>query len=236
MARLIAKSFILPLLLCLAALPAGAQRKVCADVEVKTVSNGKLSTVTKSVYCTNNGRLVTLFHKPYTYYVVSNSKGEVQLYSPDTNEVLPQTDKSLSSNTELISLFMQGRIDDLGLGFFGYKVTATSRDEGYVKKTFTPADPQQPVVTIVYEYYLPIYCEYVSHDGKLMDKKYLSDYKTFGRFVLPCRTTDIAYGDKRDSTVTRILYKNVRVDVDDPVFNFEIPADAKPMQLPEAKK
>ena len=120
---LTAKSYILPLLLLLAALPAGAQRKVSADVEVKTVNNGKLASVTKSVYCTNNGRLVTLFRTPLTYYVVSNAKGEVQVYRPDTNEILPQTDKSLSSNTELVSMFMQGRIDDLGLGFFGTTVT-----------------------------------------------------------------------------------------------------------------
>ena len=231
---LIAKSYILPLLLLLASLPAGAQRKVSADVEVKTVNNGKLTTVTKSVYCTNNGRLVTLFRKPYTYYVVSNSKGEVQIYRPDTNEILPQTDKSLSSNTELISLFMQGRIDDLGLGFFGYKVTATGRDEGYIKKTFTTADTQMPVVNIVYEDYLPIYCEYIAPEGKMLSKKYLSDYKHYGRFILPCRTTDILYGEKRDSSVTRIIYSNIKVDVDDPNFDFEVPADAKPMPIPEA--
>ncbi len=233
---LIAKSYILPLFLLLAALPAGAQRKVSADVEVKTVNNGKLTTVTKSVYCTNNGRLVTLFRKPYTYYVVSNAKGEVQIYRPDTNEILPQTDKSLSSNTELISMFMQGRIDDLGLGFFGYKVTATTRDEGYIKKTFTTADAQMPVVTIVYEDYLPIYCEYNAPDGKLLSKKYLSDYKRYGRFILPCRSTDILYGEKRDSSVTRIIYSNVKVDVDDPAFDFEVPADAKPMPIQEAAK
>lgn len=233
---LIAKSYILPLFLLLAALPAGAQRKVSADVEVKTVNNGKLTTVTKSVYCTNNGRLVTIFRKPYTYYMVSNAKGEVQIYRPDTNEILPQTDKTLSSNTELISMFMQGRIDDMGLGFFGYKVTSTERDEGYIKKTFSSADPQLPLVTIVYEDYLPIYCEYNGPDGKLISKKYLSDYKRFGRFVLPCRSTDIAYGEKRDSAVTRTIYSNVKVDVDDPNFDFKVPADAKPMPIPEAAK
>ena len=233
---LTAKSYILPLLLLLAALPAGAQRKVSADVEVKTVNNGKLASVTKSVYCTNNGRLVTLFRTPLTYYVVSNAKGEVQVYRPDTNEILPQTDKSLSSNTELVSMFMQGRIDDLGLGFFGYKVTATTRDDGYIKKTFTSADTQLPVVDIVYEDYLPIYCEYTAPDGKLLNKKYLSDYQRFGRFILPCRMTDIAYGDKRDSSVTRTIYSNVRIDVDDPAFDFTVPADAKPMPMPDNAK
>ncbi len=236
MARLIVKSYILPLLLCLVTLPAGAQRKVSADVEIKTVTNGQLTTVTKSVYCTNNGRLVTLFHKPYSYYVVSNTKGEILVYRPDTNEVFPQTDKSLSSNTDLIFLFMQGRIDDLGLGYFGYKVTNTTRDEGFIKKTFTPSDTQMPTVDVVYEDYLPIYCEYKSMGGKLLSKKYLSDYKRFGRFMFPCRSTDIVYGEKRDSAVTRELYSNLQIDVDNPLFDFQVPADAKRMQVEEPKK
>ena len=48
--------------------------------------------------------------------------------------------------------------------------------------------------------------------------------------------TDILYGEKRDSSVTRIIYSNVKVDVDDPAFDFEVPADAKPMPIPEAAK
>ena len=86
-------------------------------------------------------------------------------------------------------------------------------------------------MVVVYENYLPIYCEYTAQDGRLMSKKYLSDYKTYGRFVLPLRVTDITYGVKRDSSVVRTIYSSVKVDVDDPNFDFQIPADAKPMKL-----
>ena len=220
----------LSLLLALA-LPAGAQRKVSADVEVKSVSQGKLSTVTKSVYCTSNGRLVTLFRTPVEYYHVTNIKGETQFYIPASNQVMSQYDPSLSSNTELVMIFLGGHIDDLGLGQFGYRASALTREEGYVKRTFTASDPQYPDVEIVYEDYLPIYCAYTGKDGKLISKKYLSDYKQFGRFVLPLRVTDISYGNKRDSSIVRTLYSSVKVDVDDPNFDFQIPADAKPMKL-----
>ena len=225
------KRLILPLLLLAATVPALAQRKVSADVEVKTVSGGKLSTVTKSVYCTNNGRLVTLFRTPLSYYMLSNAKGEIKLYKPDTNEVLSDVDQAMSSNTELVSIFLNGRIDDLGLGWFGYKAGAASREDGLVKKTFTPSDAGLPVVEIVYENYLPIYCAYTAPDGKLLSKKYLSDYKTYGRFILPQRITDISYGKNRDSTIVRTLYSSVKIDADDPNFDFQIPADAKPMKL-----
>lgn len=222
--------------LILAAVPAGAQRKVFADVEVKTVINGKVTTVTKSVYCTNNGRLVTLFHKPTTYYSVVNQKGEMQIYNPSSNEVFSQIDQSLSSNTDLVYLFMNGRIDDLGLGWFGYKASASDKDGQYAKKTFTSSDPSKPKVEIVYEDWLPIYCEYTGRDGKLLSKKYLSNYQRFGHLVMPLRVTDISYGAKKDSSVVRTIFSGVQVDQDDPNFNFEVPAGAKPMELPEPGK
>ena len=224
------KLLLIPLLLLAASAPAFAQRKVSADVEVKTVAKGKLTTVNKSVYCTNNGRLVTIFRKPVLYYVVSNAKGEMKLYRPDTNEVLSDIDKAFSSNAELISLFMSGHIDDLGLGYYGYKAGATSREDGYVKKTFSSADPGLPSVDIVYENYFPIYCAYTSPEGKLLSKKYLSDYRSYGRYILPHRVTDINYSTGRDSSVVRTIYSGVKVDVDDPAFDFQIPADAKPMK------
>ena len=227
---------IIAFLLAVTALPLSAQRKVSADVEVKTVIKGKVSTVTKSVYCNNNGRLVTLFHKPITYYVVTNQKGEARIYNPSTNEVLTQIDESLTSSAELVSLFMSGHIDDLGLGWFGYKAKETTREEGYVKKKFIPADPGRPVVEIVYEDWLPIYCAYTAPDGKVLSRKYLSDYQHFGRFVLPLRVTDISYGSARDSSVVRTIYSGVKVDQDDPNFHFEVPAGAKNMQVPEPGK
>lgn len=232
---LIRKIICLSLLLA-AFLPASAQKKVSADVEVKTVAKGKLSTVTKSVYCTSNGRLVTLYKTPVSYYTVANSKGEFQLYNSSTNEVMTQVDQSLSSTTELVSIFMSGRVDDLGLGYFGYRVSDTGREDGYIKKTFSHPDPTMPKVGIVYENYLPIYCEYTSPEGKVVNRKYLSNYQQFGRMTLPLRSTDISYGSNRDSTVVRTIYSGVRIDTDDPAFDFTVPADAKPMKLEAAAK
>ena len=231
MARLIQKRFFLPLLLLLLALPAGAQRKVSADVEIKTVAKGKLTTVTKSVYCTSNGRLVTLFRSPSSYYHVANTKGETKIYNPATNEVLSQYDPTLSSNGELIMLFLSGRIEDLGLGQFGYRAVRTEREDGYVKKYYSPADVQLPTVQIVFEDYLPIYCEYTTAGGALLSKKYLSDYQRHGRLMLPQRITDISYDERKDSSVVRTIYSNVRIDQDDPAFDFQVPVDAKPMKL-----
>lgn len=217
-------------------MPVLAQKKVSADVETKTVSKGRLVTVTKSVYCTSNGRLVTIFRTPLEYYIVANTKGEMQIYKPETNEVLNQYDPSYSSLSEPVMLFMSGHFDDLGLGQYGYKAVSTEREDGYVKKKFTPSDVTMSTVEIVYENYLPIYCQYTAPDGGVVSRKYLSDYSRYGRLMLPRRITDIEYaqrGAKRDSTVVRTIYSNILIDQDDPAFDFRVPADAKPMKLDE---
>lgn len=225
------ESVILAVLLA-AAVPAYGQRKVSADVEVKTVAGGKSSTVTKSVYCSNNGRLVTLFKTPVRFYLLTNSKGEARIYKPQTNEVLSQTDPSMSSSADLVSLFMNGRIDDLGLGWYGYKLSSSKKEDGYTKKTFTHPDPSRPVVEIVFENYLPIYAAYKDGGGRILSKKYLSGYSTFKRFVMPLRVVDISYDSSKDSTVVRTVYSAVKVDEDDPNFDFTVPEGAKPVQLP----
>ena len=53
---------------------------------------------------------------------------------------------------------------------------------------------------------------------------------------MPMRMTDINYGEGKDSSVVRTLYSSVKVDVDDPAFSFQVPADATPMKLPEASR
>lgn len=225
------------LLLCATA---AAQRRVSADVQVKTLSAGKVSTVTKSVYCTNNGRLVTFFHKPLEYVAVTNPAGELRIWLPGTNELItPSAEGSeVSSKDELLSIFMSGRLDDLGLGGFGYKPSATVRtEEGYIKKTFTrgketPGEALIQSVDIVYDKYLPIYCEYMSVSGKVMRRLYLSGYATEQRLTLPMRMTSIEYGQAQDSTIVRTIYSNVKIDQDDSGFDFEIPADAKPVAIP----
>ena len=218
-------------LLLLGATNAGAQRKVSADVEVKQVAKGRVTTITKSVYCANNGRLVVHFHKPEEYFVLTNTKGETKLYMPKTNEVLTDNSDALSSKDELISIFMSGRIDDLALGLYGYKLQSTVNEDGQLKKTFVSRDPSAPKAEVVFENFLPIYMAYLDPSGKVTSKTYFSKYTTTGRFTFPTRNTTINYVAK-DSTVTRTIYSNIQVDKDAPEFSFEIPAGAKAVTIP----
>lgn len=218
-------------LLIFAPITLSAQRKVVADVEVKQVAKGKVTTITKSVYCANNGRLVVHFHKPEDYYVVTNLKGETRLYMPKTNEVYSDNSDAMSSKDELMLLFMNGRVDDLGLGMYGYKLQSTVNEEGHIKKTYvSDSKANAPKVEIVFENFLPIYMAYLDGAGRITSKSYFTKYETSGRFHFPTRHTTITYVAK-DSTVTRTVYSNIRVDQEDPGFNFEIPSNAKSVTL-----
>lgn len=215
---------------------ASAQRRISADVEVKQVSQGKSVTITKSVYCANNGRLVVHFHKPEDYYMLTNVKGETRLYMPKTNEVLSENSGSFSSKDELLSLFMAGRVQDLGLSLYGYQLQSTVNEDGKIKKTFVNRnDRNTPKVEIVFDNYLPIFIAYYDKNGKVSSKTYFSNYTSAGRIKFPARSTSIAYVAK-DSTVTRTVYSNVKVDSEESEFNFEIPSDAKTVALPNAVK
>ena len=224
------------ILLALRAFSASAQRRITADVEVKQVADGKVITINKRVHCANNGLVVTHFLKPEEYIVQTNSKGEMKMFMPKTNEVLLENATGLSSQDELISIFMSGRADDMGLAAYGYKLQSTVREEGYIKKTFTTTNKQEsPTVEIVYENFVPIYCGYINDGGRTVRKVYLSKYALEGRLMLPTRMTEINYVSAKDSTVSRIVYSNFQIDKDDPMFEFEVPSNAKVITLQEAR-
>lgn len=215
-------------------LPAGAsaQRRIMADVEVKQAAAGKVATVTKRVHCSNDGRAVIHFLKPKDYIVVTNIKGETRMYIPSTNEVMVDNSSIMTSQDELISVFMSGRAEDLGLGMYGYRLQSTTREDGLVKKTYvTDKSGDIPKVEIVYDNYLPIYCGYLDASGKTVSKTYYSNYVPAGRMMLPTRTTSITYTSPKDSSVMRTIYSGIRVDEDDPLFHFEVPADAKTVPI-----
>lgn len=230
------KYIVLAILLTVNTFSISAQRKISADVEVKQAASGNVATITKRVHCSNDGRVIIHFLKPEEYYVLTNSKGEMKMYMPKSNQVLLENSSDLSSQDELISIFMNGRVDDLGLAAFGYKLKETKREEGYIKKTFTAAGKGgYPTIEVVYENFLPIYCGYLDNSGKTVRKTYFSKYAPVGRMMFPTRMTEITYTSPKDSTVARTVYSNFKVDQDDPMFSFEVPSDAKVVTLKQAK-
>ena len=210
-----------------------AQRRVSAGMEVKTLYGGKVTTVASKVYCSSSGRLVQVFESPEQYYTITNPDGEFKIYYPGTNEVYSERKEDFSDRDNVLYLFLSGRGDDMGLGLYGYKLAGTVREEGgIVKRTYIPSGPGKGVakVELVQENYLPIYLAYYNGGGAVVSKVYLSSYSRLGNMMLPLRVTSVQYTSKKDSTLVRTIYSDVKVDGQDPMFDFQVPAGAKPVK------
>lgn len=210
-----------------------AQRRVSADVEVKSVKDGKSVTVSKTIWCSGNGRLVARFHSPKDYYFISNFIGEASIYDPMSNEVLSSVSEDQSTRDDLLMIFLCGRVDDLSLSLYGYRMAEKRLDGETIIKTFRSSkESGARKVEIAYQDYLPIFVKYFDTSGRVLSKKYLSNYSTHEKgFVFPSRMVDIIYSSKKDSTVVRTLFSNIVVDSDDPMFDFSVPSDAVPASL-----
>ena len=223
------------LLLFVLAFSAAAQRRVSANVEVKTLADGKVTTVTKRLFCQGNGRLVTVFDTPRQFYVITNLKGELKMYVPSSNEVYSRLDKENSSESELLYIFLSGRQDNLDLLRLGYTLQNSSLDQdGYLKRTYTTKKQDSPPkVELVMKDYLPIYVGYLDHSGNTVAKLYLSNYSKYSGFVFPSRVTEVTFNkEKKDSVVVRSVYSSVSTDGGDPLFDYQVPSGAKPAGNP----
>ena len=108
-----------------------------------------------------------------------------------------------------------------------------------LRRTYLPSVPGKGVakVELVLENYLPIYLAYYNDKGAVVSRTYLSSYNRFSNLMLPLRVTSVQYTSKKDSTLVRTIYSDVVVDGQDPMFDFKVPSDAKPLKnLPKTRK
>ncbi len=215
-----------------------SQNRVSARVEVKNLAGGNVVTSEKSVYCSGNGRLIVCNQKPLDYIMLTGASGGTTYFFPGSNEYYTDASGMTSSKDELLSIFLLGRLDDLGVSFYGYALQSTERvEEGLVKRTYKGADPSlPPKVEIVYgKDYLPIYSATFSKEGKTLSKNYFSHYTLVGHMPFPARQTSITYTSSKDSTIVRTIYSNLSVDGTDPMFDFAVPSDAKQVDISAVK-
>lgn len=227
------RAFVAGILSAVSICSVSAQSRISAEVEVKTLAGKSVVTSNKSVYCSGNGRLVVCMHRPLEYMMCTDGRGSTSFYFPKTNEVFVQ-DGASDSRDELLAVFMIGRIDDLGLGLYGYSLQGSEvLEDGLLKRTYKGSDPNlPPYAEIVFGTdYLPIYSASLSADGIAVDKIYYTHYKNIGYMPFPHRLTQISYTSRTDSTIIRTVYNDVVSDADNEMFDFKVPSDAKPIDL-----
>ena len=213
-------------------LAAEAQTRVAADVTIQQAHKGKSVRVEKQVYYNANGSLVVHFTYPTQYYVITNRLGETSVYQPQTNEVMQMNDASVSSEDEMIALFMTPNYTDLGLQQLGFVLNKVERKGGDQIGTYVPTGNNSRDISravVVCREGNPIYCAFYDHDGLMTRKTYYSRYTEFRTFTMPTLVTQIAYNGLGDSVIKREEYRNIRTEGfgSESLFDFTIPNNAK---------
>lgn len=225
------------LLVLLLPIVAGAQIRLSVDEKSVQVASGKKMTTERSICLHPDGRMIVEQHKPKHLITLTNQKGEMRLYDPSINEVAIVSDKELASSRETIAIFASGGYVDMGLPMYGYNQSSIRSEDGLLIKTFSPQSSlTTAMVEVVFQNHLPICMIYYNAKGEAMRKLYFSQYQ-YERLPIPMRITEIEYTAKRDSLVTLSTYSNLLFDSEaqSPLFDFQVPADAKHKNIDPAK-
>lgn len=235
------RPFIILLALLLAALPLDAQRLFHVDVESKVVHQGSMRKVNKSIYYSKGGNLNILW-KPgdLSFYSTTSPFGFTTCYYPATNQSVTLDPNMFKPADELLYLFAEGGIEDMGLNRAGFLLKSSKKDGEFTVRRYEPRTSGGMCAWVEVAYnkdFLPVYCAYFNKRGKIITKTYLSNYSSTKGFTFPMRVTEISYfREKNDSTVQLDIYKNLEVDVLNELHSYRIPADAVPTSLKDNLK
>lgn len=227
--------------LTLCAVPASAQRLFHADVQTKSVKDGKMKVSDREIYYTKGGNLNVRWNAGLnTYYFLSSPFGFTDVYYPASNESMTLEPSIFKAQDELLWVFAEGGAEDLGLGREGFVLTSSKKDGPHTVRTYVPCQKGGMCIRVelvLDERHLPVYCAYYDKKGKVITKTYLSNYRTEKGFAFPMRVTEISYFmEKSDSTVKLDLYRDLEIDVPNEMYGFHVPSDAKIVDMKEGLK
>ena len=221
--------------------PSYAQKYYRVDVESKVLHKGTVKVMDKEIYYSRGGNLNILWSQgPQTFYSTSSRFGFTTCYYPSTNQSVTLDPNMFNPVDELLYVFAEGGIEDMGLSRQGFILKTTKKDGDFIVRRFEPraSGSMCAWVEIAYDTdFRPVYCAYFNKKGKAITKTYLSNYKTEKGFTFPMRVTEISYMmEKKDSTVKLDLYKNLEIDVQRDLHVFQVPSDAVPTDLKDNLK
>ncbi len=223
---------LLPLFFVLLCGTASAQNRLSADVTARQVHKGKSMRVEKQVFYSANGNLVVHYTYPQEYFLVTNRLGETSVYQPKAGEVMQMNDRSVTSETELLSLFMSPSYADLGLTKLGFVLAKVEKEGADKVMTYTPThidDKAFSRAVVVLRDGNPIYCAFYDQSGSMVKKTYYSHYVELPVMTFPTMVTQISYDGKGDSIIRREEYRNIRTKdfPADALFDYKVPANAR---------
>ncbi|MEL6537600.1 MAG: hypothetical protein AAFQ98_19425 [Bacteroidota bacterium] len=203
-----------------------------AHMRIRSAQSGMMNTVEADVFYSLDGRMASFYTLPQAYTILSNSKGDIQIYNPSEHTVVQQNSLAFSTENSQLYFFLQNRAFDLGLTAMGFSNRNTTYEEGLmVSEWLPPAEMAEQLsqVKMVHEGPNPIYVEYQQPDGSVLKKIYFYDYRQVGNQQFPQAMTQIDYFAESDSMLTKTEFTDFKLDteVDRERLNFQVPADAQ---------
>jgi hypothetical protein len=209
-------------------------KKVMTKMVVRQVHNGISGMMKADLFYDNvSSRMITHFNYPIEYIVVTNNKGELNIYNPLQNTIIQKQNFAYSVESSQLFFFLSHQTTDLGLKKMNYSILKTSFEKDLVItewKTNTPAKKGDiEKVKLVHRNQNPIYMSYIDTKGKIKRKVFYSGYQNMGNINFPTSTTEIVFNTDKDSTINKTIYTEMKWDESavSPYFTYQIPSNAK---------
>lgn len=212
-------------------LTAQQTQKISVHMKSQALNNGtKVEQEANCYFEKNSGKFVMHYLPPNEFVKISNRKGELKMYFPETNKVSIKQNYYFSSENEFLYYFVNNLTEDLGLKREGFHLTSTSFEDGYTINTWKGPEALKSIdrIEMVFEDIRPIYVEYIGTEGEAVKKIYYSEYYQGADFILPMNVTEITYPENQDSVIRRAIFSDLKTndDVGNTFLNFSIPGDA----------
>tara|TARA_B110000037_G_scaffold83535_2_gene99341 strand:- start:1351 stop:2091 length:741 start_codon:yes stop_codon:yes gene_type:complete len=189
-------------------------QEIYMSSEVITLQNNKYVKVESvMLFDINASNLVTHFTHPNEYYTTNNEIGELKLYDPVSNKLITKYDRSLSTSSSLVYLFLNGKSNDLGFKRIGFTLVNTRFEDDMMISEWIPSNELLHIyskVELVSRNTQPIYCGYYNYEGVITQKVYYSNYIKLKNVNFPQLLTSINYSSESDSTVIRTKYFDIK--------------------------
>lgn len=222
------------LLLASAHMPQPLIKRMTADLKVRKLTGSKKMEFDAQVCYSANGDMVAHYLPPVEYYILSNKKGNVRIYSPKNNTVRSVDDAFLGSSSSYFYCFVNYRTADMGLKDWGFTLKDSRYEDGHqISEWIPPAHGAARLskIELVHLNNRILYAGYYDGKTQLFKKVYYGTTQRVKGIEFPTTLTEITYTNvaRTDSSIEKSYFSNFAVNeqATHSVCQFQIPGTAK---------
>lgn len=207
-------------------------KRISGTLTTRQVTKGVSVRLNSDFHYSMNGKMVTHFSEPVEMVVSTNKYGELAIYYPKDNTVSTQISEEYSTSYTYFNYFLSNQSYNMGLDKLGMILKETTEEDGYEVNTYIPSNPDRnPIkkVELVFKDNNPSYIGYINLEDRAVKKIYFQDYVKLDKIALPKKITEINYPIKGDSSISRTILGNFKINEEAPnkYYDFKIPTNAQ---------